>query len=143
LAILYSRQTEQEKVLQHTNEENHRGFSQADSEILTSFAQRLQAGGWLTDKQRSVATKHLPRYAGQVWEEHLARLNEQDRNAAISASHADQLAEARQKRRLRKQIVAQAEADQAQECRAERAYAYAEEHPTIYRPYGVGSMFGN
>ena len=102
LVVLFERQTPSEQELEHTGELNGRGFSKMDSEILTSFAKQVMARNWLSDSQYAVCAKRLPAYSGQVFDAHLQTLSEQDRNAAESASHAEQLAEARQKRLRRK-----------------------------------------
>lgn len=66
IMALYRRQTEDERLGQHTNELNGAGFNKADAEILSSFAKQLQWGGHLTPRQFDVARRRVAKYAGQL-----------------------------------------------------------------------------
>lgn len=66
LLVLYQRQTDNEKLKQHTNELNNMGFNQYDAPILTDFCFRLKSGYSLTDRQIKVARKRLLKYVKQL-----------------------------------------------------------------------------
>jgi len=66
IEVLYEYQTPDEKQGMHTDELNGVGFSQFDSEILSSFAEQLKAGRQLSFRQIEVAQKLMPKYAGQL-----------------------------------------------------------------------------
>ncbi len=67
LAVLYSYQTPEEQQGIHTDEVNGVGFSKYDSDILSSFAQQLQAGYQLSQRQLEIAFDKLPKYASQLY----------------------------------------------------------------------------
>lgn len=66
LVAIYRFQTESEKNLGATVEDNGVGFNGVDSVILTSFAQQLSHRGFLTPKQREIARKKMLKYARQL-----------------------------------------------------------------------------
>ena len=68
LLAIYSRQTDAEKAAQVTKEQNNIGFSGADSEILSSFAEWFKAKGFLSPKQLAITKKKLARYWRQLLE---------------------------------------------------------------------------
>jgi len=66
ILYLYSRQTEAERAIASTVEDNGVGFSAYDAEILSSFAQQILAGSQLTEKQFNSARLRLPKYHRQL-----------------------------------------------------------------------------
>jgi hypothetical protein len=75
LEVIFQRQTAGEQVAGTTVEYNNVGFAGNDAEILSSFAQKVQA--WnaekvhkfptpLSTKQMAILAKRMPRYAGQI-----------------------------------------------------------------------------
>jgi hypothetical protein len=67
LQRIYEGQTSSEKKEKETNELNGIGFSGADAEILSSFAEQLNKRGFLTEKQLQLLFKRIPKYAAQLW----------------------------------------------------------------------------
>jgi len=72
---LFARQTNDEQVAERTKHNNGRGFTGADSRIMSSFAKQIQRwNGFrvkrhklpLSPKQVFVARKRLHKYAGQL-----------------------------------------------------------------------------
>jgi hypothetical protein len=66
LATVYANQTADEQVSQVTSHDNGTGFTGADAEILTSFAQQAERFGRLTPKQMALAGKRLGKYWKQL-----------------------------------------------------------------------------
>jgi len=66
ITVLYEYQTYAERDWKETCELNGVGFNGADAYILSSFAQQINAGRTLSEKQRAIASKKLPKYAGQL-----------------------------------------------------------------------------
>ena len=66
LTRIYEKQTLTEKAAQNTSELNGVGFSGADAEILSSFAEQYQRKGFLSEKQMALVLKKMPRYWGQI-----------------------------------------------------------------------------
>ena len=81
LIAIYDRQTADEQTQQMTKHWNAVGFTGADGEILTSFAQRVIKRGWhafqaqklaypishyLTPKQEAILRRRMPKYARQL-----------------------------------------------------------------------------
>ena len=81
LIRIYERQTADEQREQMTRHWNSVGFTGADGEILTSFAQRVLRGGYesdverkiahpighyLTPKQEAILRRRMPKYARQL-----------------------------------------------------------------------------
>ena len=62
LVKIYAYQTENEKEYLETNEENGVGFSGADAEILTSFAEQYRRKGYLSPKQMEIVYKKMKKY---------------------------------------------------------------------------------
>jgi len=93
ILALYSKQTENEKVADVTNVDNGMGFTGADAYILTQFAKFILNGAWkndgerLTDGQRTLARKKLPKYAGQ-----LARIADERKAQKANAAQLDAIA---------------------------------------------------
>lgn len=75
LLLLYSMQTEHEKMLGRTGEFNGIGFNKVDAEILSSFARGYKNRGYLTPKQYGVLGKRIPKYAGQIFR-HMKETNQ-------------------------------------------------------------------
>jgi hypothetical protein len=65
--VIYEYQTESEKQAEQTEEHNGVGFNGTDAEIGSSFAKWIQRRGKLTEPQRKVARKFMPKYAGQIF----------------------------------------------------------------------------
>lgn len=68
LLAIYDRQTEAEKAVGVTKEHNGAGFSGAESEILSSFAEWYKAKGFLSPKQLVITKKRLMKYWRQLLE---------------------------------------------------------------------------
>jgi hypothetical protein len=66
LQRIYERQTADEKASQTTNNLNSVGFSGADAEILSSFAEQTLKNRALSDKQMAILFKKMPKYARQL-----------------------------------------------------------------------------
>lgn len=66
LLALLDRQTADEQASQTTSHSNGQGFTGADAEILTSFAQQVQRGRTLSVKQLEIARRKLVKYAKQL-----------------------------------------------------------------------------
>jgi methionine synthase I (cobalamin-dependent) len=74
IEVIYSHQTEDEKMSDSTRHDNGIGFNGVDAEILSSFARQIAS--WkidnkgyncpLSPKQLSIAFKKMPKYAGQI-----------------------------------------------------------------------------
>jgi hypothetical protein len=73
LVVLYSRQTEVEKVGRHTDENNGVGFSKFDAEFMSSLAQQINDGSLLSLGQMSAVQKKIGRYAKQLYAVALAK----------------------------------------------------------------------
>lgn len=65
---IYGAQTSGEKDIRATVERNGVGFTGADAEILSSFAEQLRRGRTLSDRQMTVAFRKMPKYAAQLYE---------------------------------------------------------------------------
>jgi hypothetical protein len=63
---IYKRQTEAEQDTLSTKENNGVGFNGLDAEIMSSFAQRINRGISLTEKQMVYARKIILKYSGQL-----------------------------------------------------------------------------
>lgn len=66
LMAIYAGQTQEEKAIGATKEDNGIGFNGADAEILTSFAQGYIRYGRLTPKQLAITRNKMVKYAGQL-----------------------------------------------------------------------------
>lgn len=66
ILALYKFQTEDEQSAGETVHENEMGFNGIDAPILSSFAQQLLNGHYLSPKQLTIAKKRLGKYAGQL-----------------------------------------------------------------------------
>ena len=63
---LYEKQTDYEKAVQNTEENNGVGFNGLDANLLSSFAEFALKSGFLTTKQTAIARNKLKKYAGQL-----------------------------------------------------------------------------
>lgn len=66
LVRIYERQTADEQASQTTKVHNGIGFTGADAHILSSFAQQVQRGRKLSEKQMAILRKRIPKYARQL-----------------------------------------------------------------------------
>ena len=66
LLAIYKYQTEEEKDIQATTEHNGVGFTGADSNILSSFAEQVLKGRTMSVKQMAIIKKKMPKYAVQL-----------------------------------------------------------------------------
>jgi hypothetical protein len=66
LIVLLERQTLDEQHAQDTKYLNNQGFTAADAPLLTSFAQQIERGRELSEKQLKWAYSKLPKYAKQL-----------------------------------------------------------------------------
>jgi hypothetical protein len=66
LLVVYSLQTSDEQYSEQTKYQNGVGFNSRDGEIMSSFAQQLQAKGYLSPKQLELARNKLMKYSGQL-----------------------------------------------------------------------------
>lgn len=66
LIVLYNGQTADEKACGETTHNNGVGFNGVDAPILTSFAEFLIRARFLTQKQKDLARKKLPKYVKQL-----------------------------------------------------------------------------
>ena len=63
---IYDKQTEDEKMVEDTVEDNGVGFSGVHGNIMTSFAKFYQERKYLSPKQMVTIKKIMPKYAGQL-----------------------------------------------------------------------------
>jgi len=63
---IYEFQTEHEKNIGNTTDNNGVGFSGIDGDILSSFAEQVKKGRTLSMKQMSVVYGSMPKYATQL-----------------------------------------------------------------------------
>lgn len=66
LTHIYEYQTADEQESGFTRNLNGVGFSGADSEILSSFAEQVLKGRALSEKQMRIVFKKMPKYARQL-----------------------------------------------------------------------------
>lgn len=66
IVAIWRYQTSSEKVTGTTNQDNGVGFNGADAPLLTSFAEQINRGRTLSEKQMGWARKKMPKYAGQL-----------------------------------------------------------------------------
>lgn len=66
LVKIYDFQTESEKNIGNTTDNNGVGFSGIDGDILSSFAEQVKKGRNLSLKQMSVVFGSMPKYATQL-----------------------------------------------------------------------------
>ena len=66
LLVIYNYQTDSEKAWGETKFDNGIGFNGVDANILTSFAQQVNARGFLSPKQMDIARKKMLKYSGQI-----------------------------------------------------------------------------
>lgn len=83
LLVIFEHQTEEEKVIRETRENNGVGFNGTDAHILSEFAKQLQEKGWLSQKQMAIVRKKMPKYAGQLFRLLQARQQKVSANLGI------------------------------------------------------------
>ena len=66
LMRIYSHQTADEQATHTTRVHNNVGFTGADAEILSSFAEQVNRKRVLSVKQMAIVFKMMPKYAGQL-----------------------------------------------------------------------------
>jgi len=66
LRTVFRQQTEHEKAVGKTEEDNGVGFSGLDAEFLTSLATQFEKRGFLTPKQMTHVHRKMPKYAAQL-----------------------------------------------------------------------------
>jgi hypothetical protein len=66
LVRIYEHQTDDEQRVGETREHNGVGFTGADANILSSFAEQVQRGRQLSEKQMRIVFKRMPKYARQL-----------------------------------------------------------------------------
>ena len=66
LMVIYSFQTEAEKAMGVTQEDNGMGFNGVDAEFMTSLAEQYQARGFLTRNQIAHCRRKMLKYSGQL-----------------------------------------------------------------------------
>ena len=66
LVRIYTLQTAEEQAAQTTSQFNGVGFNGTDAFILSSFAQQVNAGRNLSQKQLAIVFKKLPKYWKQI-----------------------------------------------------------------------------
>jgi len=66
MIAIFRYQTEQEKAVDTTVEDNGIGFSGSDAFILSVFSKSYQKYNNLTDKQMAIVFKKMPKYASQL-----------------------------------------------------------------------------
>lgn len=68
LKIFDTNQTEYERQVRTTREDNGIGFNGVDGNILSSFSQQIKNGRVLSEKQLKVVMKAMPKYHKQLIE---------------------------------------------------------------------------
>ena len=63
---IFNFQTASEQSSDETNQNNGVGFNGSDAFILSKFAKFAKRTGFLTPKQKAIALKKMPKYAGQL-----------------------------------------------------------------------------
>lgn len=66
LMTIYDLQTSDEQASGYTQNWNYVGFNGVDSEILSSFAEQVNKGRTLSEKQMKIIFKKMPKYAKQL-----------------------------------------------------------------------------
>lgn len=80
--IFTENQTETEKAVEVTNEDNDIGFTGVDAGFLSSLAKQFIAKGYLSDKQMVHVYKKMPKYTRQV----IAMSNSDSLNKLVEAA---------------------------------------------------------
>lgn len=68
IRIIYSRQTNEEQLLETTSVHNGVGFTGPDGHFGTSLGKQLSRGRTLSAKQIAFARKMMVKYARQIWD---------------------------------------------------------------------------
>jgi hypothetical protein len=66
LLRIYDNQTADEKAVQETRVWNNIGFTGADANLLSSFAEQIRSGRSMSPKQVGLIFKKMPKYAKQL-----------------------------------------------------------------------------
>jgi len=66
LLAIYANQTQDEQATETTRYTNGIGFTGADAEILSSFAQQYIKKNWLSPGQMETLNRRIMKYAGQL-----------------------------------------------------------------------------
>ncbi len=66
LVKIYEKQTEDEQEAGETTHSNGIGYNATDSYIMSSFAQQVQKGRTLSEKQMVIARRKIYKYAKQL-----------------------------------------------------------------------------
>jgi hypothetical protein len=66
LIALEERQTRKERELNTTQNSNRRGFNCPDARALSPLAKKVLAGNYLTESERQLSVKKLPKYFRQL-----------------------------------------------------------------------------
>ena len=74
LEIIYNNQTNDEKGGGYTKHSNGKGFSGYDANFLTSIYLLMKRGGILSEKQKIIVAKLLPKY----WKQSISALSEEE-----------------------------------------------------------------
>lgn len=69
ISRIYEYQTISEQSARDVKLNNGVGFTPADAYILSSFAQQINKGRHLSEKQMNIAKRLMPKYAGQLIEQ--------------------------------------------------------------------------
>lgn len=67
ILLIYSFQTHEERTYGHTGVKNGKGFNRVDANILSSFAEQLNKGYSLSEKQINIARIRILKYTGQIF----------------------------------------------------------------------------
>lgn len=68
LIVVYSHQTQHEKVAEQTQENNSVGFTGWDSKLMTLFAKQYLQRNFLSSKQLLITKKTMKKYWKQVYD---------------------------------------------------------------------------
>ena len=66
LVKIFEYQTSYEQQTEHTAENNGVGFTGADGRILTGMAKFYNRNKYLSEKQKAIVKRRIPKYAGQL-----------------------------------------------------------------------------
>ncbi len=83
---LYERQTVGEQETHESHEQNGRGFTKFDADLLTDIAQKSEKHGSLTPKQTQLVGRRIRKYHRQLVE--IANANEQRRFVTETATQS-------------------------------------------------------
>jgi hypothetical protein len=66
ILALYARQTADEQKIKETHRRNGEGFNKPDAVLLSNYAELLNMGRHLSEKQLFIARKKMRKYASQL-----------------------------------------------------------------------------